>query len=149
MYDNAKSHIAASVFAATFGAAMPLYAADELPPEHTHGAITYRSGGIGASESAAMQAAAGRYPLEVLFAERDASGAASYAAGDRLSIRDAGGKEVLSTVSNGPFLLVRLPAGRYTLTAWHDGNAKTRTVNIGAQHLRIVFEWRAGDGQGR
>jgi hypothetical protein len=149
MYDNAKSHIAATAFAAAFGAAMPLYAAaaDALPPEHTHGAIVYRSGGIGAGESAAMQAAAGRYPLEVLFAEREASGAASYSAGDRLSIRDAGGKELLSTVSNGPFLLAHLPAGRYTLTAWHNGKAQTRAVTIGGQHVRVVFEWRASHEQ--
>jgi hypothetical protein len=147
MYDNAKSHIAAAVFAVTFAAAMPLYAADDLPAEHTHGAIVYRSGGIGESEAAAMKAAAGRYPLEVLFAEREPSGAASYMAGDRLSIRDAGGKEVLNTVSNGPFLLARLPAGRYTLTASHNGKTQTRAVSIGPQHIRVVFEWKASHEQ--
>lgn len=137
------SRLAATAFAATFGAAMPLYAADELPAEHTHGAIVYRSGGIGESEAAAMKAVAGRYPLEVLFAEREPSGAASYMAGDRLSMRDGNGKEVLNTVANGPFLLARLPAGRYTLTAWHNGKAQTRSVSIGPQHVRVVFEWKA------
>ena len=143
------SRIRATAFAAAFGAAVPLYAADPLPPEHTRGAVVYRSGGIGAGESAAMQAAAGRYPLEVLFAQRDESGAAAYEAGARLAIRDAGGKEVLSTVSEGPFLLARLPAGRYTLTAWRNGNAKTRTVTIGQQHVRVVFEWGQDHDPGR
>lgn len=103
--------------------------------------MVYRSGGIGESESAAMKAAANRYPLEVLFAQRNESGAAVYDAGNRLSIRDDGGEQVLSTVSEGPFLLARLPAGRYTLKASRNGDARTRTVTIGPRHVRVGFEW--------
>jgi len=156
MHDNSANHasrIRATAFVAAFGAAVPLCAAaagDPLPPEHTQGAVVYRSGGIGADESAAMKAAAGHYPLEVLFAERNETGTAAYEAGARISIRDDKGKEVLSTVSAGPFLLARLPAGRYTLTAWRNGDARTRTVTIGPQrHERVVFEWRGSHGQGR
>ncbi|MBK7663329.1 MAG: carboxypeptidase regulatory-like domain-containing protein [Sterolibacteriaceae bacterium] len=145
MHDNSSNNAArfrATVFAAAFGAALPLYAAgDPLPPEHTQGAVHYRSGGIGEVESTAMKAVANRYPLEVLFAERDESGTAAYEAGAGIAIRDASGKEVLGTVSEGPFLLVRLPAGRYTLTASRNGDAKTRTVTLGPRHVRVVFEW--------
>lgn len=148
MRDNSADNT--SCIAAAFGAAMPVFAAavGELPPEHTHGAVVYRSGGIGAGESAAMKAAAGRYPLEVLFVERDESGAAHYDAGARLSVRDASGKQVLSTVTDGPFLLARLPAGRYTLEASRNGAAKTRTVTIGPRHVRVLFEWRASHDKG-
>ena len=145
MHDSSAKNAArirASILVATLGAALPLYAAgDPLPPEQFHGAVVYRSGGIGESESAAMKAAANRYPLEVLFAQRNESGAAVYDAGNRLSIRDDGGEQLLSTVSEGPFLLARLPAGRYTLEASRNGDARTRTVTIGPRHVRVVFEW--------
>lgn len=153
MRDNLGKHasrIRATIFVAAFGAAVPLYAAsDLLPPEHAQGALVYRSGGIGADESAALKAAAGRYPLEVLFAERDEAGTAAYEAGAHISIRDGRGKQVLSTVADGPFLLARLPAGRYILTASRNGDVKTRTVTIGPQHVRVVFEWRQGLEKGR
>jgi len=139
------SCIAAAALAAAFGAAMPVSAAaaNNLPSEHTSGAVVFRSGGIGAGESAAMRTAASNYPLEVLFIEREAGGGAHYDAGAHLSIRNASGKQVLSTVADGPFLLARLPAGRYTIEATRNGDAKTRTVTIGPQHVRVVFGWTA------
>jgi hypothetical protein len=133
-----------AIVAATLGSAMPLYAAaaENLPPEHTQGSVAYRSGGIGEDEATAMKEAAVDYPLEVLFVERDAAGAAAYLAGSRVAIRDGDGRKLLDTVSAGPMLLARLPPGRYTITAWRDGHAKVHGLTIAPnRHERLVFEW--------
>lgn len=147
MHDSSAKNAArirASILVAALGAALPLYAAgDPLPPERSHGAVVYRSGGIGESESAAMKSAANRYPLEVSFAQRNESGAAVYDAGNRLSICDDSGRQVLSAVSEGPFLLARLPAGHDSLTASRNGDARTRKVTIVSHpHERILLAWK-------
>jgi hypothetical protein len=51
---------------------------------------------------------------------------------------------VLDTVSNGPFLLVKLPPGSYRLEATKDGQTKLRQVDVRAgTHQNILIEWGA------
>jgi tripartite-type tricarboxylate transporter receptor subunit TctC len=135
--------IANTLFAAACAAATPAFAAAApLPPENVRGAIAWRSGGIGMDEAQAMQHAANRYPLEVMFLEHDRNGAAGYLAGERVVIRDHDGRPVLNTVSAGPYLLARLPQGQYTITAWRRRKAEERSVTIAPlHHERVAFEW--------
>ena len=42
----------------------------------------------------------------------------------------------------GPFVLARLPSGKYTVTATDEGRTKTRNVVIAANKPeRLTFEW--------
>src|SRR3989442_14730251 len=84
-----------------------------LPPEQTQGAVTYVSGGIGQQEAQAFEAAAAQYPLALEFALKHAP-RAEFTASVHVIVTDVKGQHVLDTRSDGPFLLAKLPAGRYT-----------------------------------
>ena len=113
-----------------------------LPPERTSGPVKFISGGIGADESAAMQRAAGRYELELIFAQRDLARRGDYLADVPVVIRDTGGRTVLNTRAHGPYLLADLPNGSYTVTATEHGVAKQQIVHIASgAHQSLVFEW--------
>jgi hypothetical protein len=125
------------------GFALPAAASvSQLPMAQHEGKVTYLSGGIGEREAKAMQEAAPKYPLEVEFIKKEPSGPAAYLANDKVAIRDRAGKTVLSTTSTGPFLLAKLPPGRYTVMATNNKASKARKIDLAAgKHEKLVFEW--------
>ena len=82
------------------------------------------------------------YPLALTFAaQRD--GNADYVANVNVSIQDAHGKPVLQTTAEGPYMLVKLPAGRYKVSATYNGTAQEREVSVqNGATARAVFEWK-------
>lgn len=113
-----------------------------LPPVQQQGSVQYVSGGIGLDESEAMKAAAKDYPLALTFAaQRD--GQADYVANVAVTISDAHGKSVLQTTAEGPYMLVKLPAGNYKISATYNGQAQQREVSVqNTGTARAVFEWK-------
>jgi hypothetical protein len=132
------SLLAAGVLAAALGA--PAHA--ELPPVQRQGNIEYVMGGIGQSESDSMKAAEKNYSLSMVFAQR-IGGQNDYAADIPLTIADSKGNTVLQTTVSGPYMLVKLPAGQYKVTATYNNQPQTRTVNIGGAGTteHQSFEW--------
>jgi len=114
-----------------------------LPPEQTQGGVSYVSGGIGQEESQAFEAAAAQYPLALEFAIKHAPRAA-YTANVHVIVTDTQGTRVLDTHSDGPFLLAKLPAGRYTVTAERHQQLLTRIVHV-TNHTptHVMFLWAA------
>ena len=110
-------------------------AALALQPMATPQGIPYLSGGIGSDERAQMDAMAGQYNLKMEFARSDRA----FLADVRVAFRGPVSGEVLS---QGPILLIRLPAGSYAITATTNGVARTQNVSVGAGGLRTVaFLW--------
>src|SRR6266496_2683160 len=95
-------------------------------------------GRITSDEADAMKAAAANYPLTLELAvagpQRD-----PYIADARVEIRDVQGNAVLNTTTEGPFLLVRLPSGTYTLDVEWNGAQKKRTVQVAADKRQHIF----------
>jgi hypothetical protein len=116
----------------------PAHAANTVRQEHRQGAIAYISGGVSSDEADAMKAAAADYPLTLELAvagpQRD-----PYIADARVEIRDMQGNAVLNTTTEGPFLLVRLPSGMYTLDVEWNGAQKKRTVQVAADKRQHIF----------
>ncbi|ALV61697.1 hypothetical protein A8F72_25230 [Burkholderia cenocepacia] len=109
-------------------------------PEHS-GAVTYLSGGIGSDQSAAIKREMDKYSLVLEFAGHTSNGN-EYLADIPVRITDARGKTVLSTVTAGPFLLISIPDGRYTVAATYRGQVMRRNVDVHASsHSRTVFVW--------
>jgi hypothetical protein len=129
--------------AVALGLAVPAWAGSAmdytLPQSKTENGITYLSGGVGKPEAAAMRDEARHYPLSMVFsAARDNE----FLADVQVTIKNKAGKEVLSTVSDGPIMLVRLPAGRYTVAAEAHGKTLHRSVQVPAKGDRQVsFHW--------
>jgi hypothetical protein len=118
---------AAFALAVVFGA--PAAAnAGVLPPAQHEGGIAYLSGG-GSDQSAAVKAAMPQYPLSLEFARQSADGN-EYLADVPVKITDMHGTPLLATQTQGPFMLVSIPAGHYVVTASHGGNTERRTVDI-------------------
>jgi len=114
-----------------------------LPREQMQGTVAYLTGGIGLDESSAIKQAASQYPLELEFVRKVAAARDEYLSDVKVTIKDHAGKTVLETVSGGPFLLARLPAGQFTVSAERGGEAKQRVVNIKPHgHERVMFEWQ-------
>jgi hypothetical protein len=114
-----------------------------LPPEQTQGSVTYVSGGVGQEESQAFEAAAAQYPLALEFAIKHAP-RAKYTANVHVIVTDTQGARVLDTHSDGPFLLAKLPAGRYTVTAERQQQTLTRTVHVASHKpTHVMFLWAA------
>ena len=112
-----------------------------LPAERTEGSVTFVSGGIGKDESEAMKRAASRYSLMI---EMSSSGGprAEYVSGVKIDIRDQRGTTVLSTTSDGPFLLANLPPGQYSIDATWNGKSQQRKVAVAAgAHPRVMLSF--------
>ncbi len=111
-----------------------------LPPERTQGSVTFISGGIGSDESEAMKRAATRYSLSIELASTGPR--AEYVSDVKIDIRDQRGNTVLSTTSEGPFLLANLSPGQYTVDATRNGSSQQRKVVIGGKaHARVTFSF--------
>jgi len=112
-----------------------------LPAVQHSGRISYLSGGVGIDESTAIKGELGNYPLVLEFAGKTNAGN-DYLADIPVQISDSHGTVVLDTSSRGPFMLVSLPNGRYTVTATYKGNEVRRAVSVVAgAHAHELFIW--------
>lgn len=117
-------------------------ASAHLPGELVQGQVHYVTGGIGLDEALAFRRAERRYPLAMEFADK-AKPHDEFTAGVKVIVRDAKGKTVLDAVSDGPFLLAKLPAGSYDIKATQDGRTLERHAVVAAgKSARLGFLWR-------
>src|SRR5262245_40042387 len=140
-----RLHLVMGLFTVSLLTSLPTFTAalGTLPPRQTRGTVTYRSGGIGYEEAQAFAAASTHYPLALEFATKHAPHAA-FLADVRVIIKDVRGQSILETHSDGPFLLAKLPAGYYTVTAEQQGQLVTRNVHVTpAKSAHVLFLWTA------
>ena len=136
-----KSKVKVAIGALTLGLAVPVFAVTQvsLPQSRTDNGITYLSGGIGHEEALAMKAEAKHYPLSMVFSEGKRG---EYLANVGVTIRNSLGKIVLVTVSDGPIMLLKLPAGEYKVAATANGKTLHRSVIVGHKgDMALSFNW--------
>ena len=115
--------------------------ARHAPAAHRQGNVTYVTGSAG--ESDAIEHRARYYPLELEFL-RTAKPEDEHVSGVKVRIKDAHDKMVLNVTADGPFLLARMPAGKYTVSAERNGKFEYRQIKLAArEHQRVVFEWQS------
>jgi len=120
----------------------PTMAADNLAALNPmqEGAVTYVSGGIGDDERQKMDGLAAEYPLKLVFATKGTPN--EFLSDIKVQVKDGGGKTLVDAVSQGPFFLLKMPAGKYTINADNDGVAKQQVVQVvGGKPQRVVFVW--------
>jgi hypothetical protein len=95
-------------------------------------------GGVSQDERQSMQAERKKYSLLVQTAARTAGAFVSDAT---VTITDKGGKAVLDTQLDGPWLLVNLPLGQYKVAATYGGKtqAKQTTIHKGDNHEMVFY----------
>ncbi len=131
----------AALIAAGISVPLSLAAGAMASPEvQQQGVVSFVSGGVGEDELQEMKKLSPGYPLELLFVTKGEP--QEYVADVKVQIKDKDGKIVLDTMSQGPFLLAKMPPGKYTISADHDGTVKRQIVQVaGAKTHRIVFVW--------
>jgi len=89
--------------------------------------VIFLSGGVGADERDAMLAVQREYTLWLSFEQK---GEHDLSSDTEVRIHDARGKVILETVAEGPWLMVKLPAGHYRVTARQDDAEGSRSVTV-------------------
>lgn len=124
----------------------PLAAAQSesaLPAAQSQAGVKYVQGGIGKDESTAMLQAAKDYPLALVFSGGKAN---HYVANIDIRVCDAAGKTVLQSNSEGPIMLLDLPAGKYTVDAQYRDKTLTQRIELTPKRsTRLDFHWPAGE----
>ena len=114
-----------------------------LPPVQTQGQTRFISGGIGKDESNAILQARGSWPLMLQLAQTVDS-RAHYISDAQITIKNELRNTVLDTATEGPYLLVNLPAGEYSLEATYNGITLHRKLNLqNGSNNKITLIWPA------
>ncbi|MDR3370884.1 carboxypeptidase regulatory-like domain-containing protein [Rhodoferax sp.] len=125
------------------------HAATGLPPIQRMGDIDYVTGGVGQTESSAIERASHSWPLTLEFAVKDKQ-RADFVSGVSVEVRDAGHHVALKVKSDGPFVLAKLQPGQYVVDASFEGKTLHEKVIVASGHpAKAVFEWPAGTGEVR
>ncbi|SEJ44903.1 hypothetical protein [Paraburkholderia diazotrophica] len=95
------------------GVASVAASAQSLPEAVSRNGVLYMTGGIGEDEAKTFLALAPRYSLRLMLT----SGKGNYLADVDVKIATVDGKAILDARTDGPFLYVMLPAGRYRIVA--------------------------------
>src|SRR6185312_7759141 len=118
-----------------------------LPPVQSQGQTEYLTGGIGADESEAILQEARTWPLVLELAQNGPTRAA-YISDVRVTIKDGSGTMILDTVTEGPFLLVRLVPEKYSIDASYESKTLHRDVSIGkGGSNKIMLLWPAPENE--
>lgn len=130
------------------GLALTSFAMAQLPQAETAQGIRYVTGGFGSDEAAAFKSGKSQYPVAITFAATGPDGATPYVAEVPVEFVDEQGKTVLSLPSVGPYLLVDLPAGSYTVRASYEGKTQEQKIKVagpGSVDVRMAWK-RSGMG---
>lgn len=109
-----------------------------LPQIQQQGDVSYTSGGVGLDESRALLREQAQWPLSLRFT----GPTADYLSGVHVRIVGGKGGEVLSTESMGPYMLIKLPPGSYTVYAKYKDQEKKQAVTVaGPGKAKAAFHW--------
>ena len=115
---------------------------ENLPPEKMQGSISYVTGGVGYDEAIAMRKAEPMYPLSLEFVQH-AKPKDEFLANVEVTIKNHAGEIALQVISEGPFLLARLPPGKYVINAKIKDELRTQHVTlIEKKPAHFIFEWK-------
>lgn len=106
------------------------------PQPQQQGSVRFLTGGVGQSEQKDIRGEAGAYDLWLTLTRPDGA----YLADIDVAIQNASGHTVLHTRADGPFLLVKLPPGHYSVRTHAKGRrAELRTVDVSKRGMTRVF----------
>ena len=125
--------------AALLAAAWSVAAAQApLPQPRTENGVSYLNGGVGDEEIQYVRQSMKDYTMALSFSRSGGEYVASVA----VTIKNMKGVTVFEVPSAGPYLLVDLPVGRYSVTANYQGDSQTRPVTAARKAVAANFAWR-------
>ncbi len=100
--------------------------------------VPFTTGGVGQEARQQMLAQASKYNLHLEFVE---AGDGEYVSGVEVTIASPRGGNVLSTRTEGPWLLAGLAPGTYTVTARYGNNVQKQQVSVGQGRRHLVMRF--------
>lgn len=88
--------------------------------------IALLNGGANIDDAQYLKSRGAEFPLQFVFSGRGGE----YGVADKVTIRN-GDREVLTVPDAGPYLMLKVPAGRYNVEATFKGVVEKRTVVVG------------------
>jgi hypothetical protein len=119
------------VRAALSGAALGLAVhaiAQSLPPRQVENGVSFITGGVGREKVDAFRQAAGDFNLRATFSQTDGA----FVAGVQVELRDAQGKTLVTTKTEGPFFFAKVPPGTYEMVATYGDHTQQRRLVVNA-----------------
>ena len=98
------------------------------------------SGGVSLNARDTLRGSESNANVKLVFALNTGN----YVSDVQVKVMDKSGRTVVEDMSNGPWLLARLPAGSYTANATYNGSTVTQKFTVGTKGLRTAqFRWPA------
>ncbi len=97
--------------------------------------VSYVSGGIGADSQQRLKALESEFNLKLIFTLVEGN----YVSDVTVAIRDGGGRMLVEHVADGPFLLAKLPVGKYTVSAIYEGKTQIRQISVKGGRLQTEY----------
>lgn len=112
----------------------PVDPANYPPKTDEASQLVYLTGGVGESEIAYFKSLKEDYTLKLLMADKE-----GHLVGDAIvTIADTKGQVIATLEGVGPYLLVKLPAGKYKITAALNDEEVVRTATVKAGKIAAV-----------
>ena len=108
----------------------------QIPPTQHSNGISYISGGVGEEETVAILAEAKQWPLLLELSQIE-NGRGVWIFGANIKVMSAK-KTVYDAQADGPYMLINLPSGDYTIQASYQGVMQTRSISIKADSSQKV-----------
>lgn len=124
----------AFIVLATSGFVIPSFAQTENVADGSNNAqmVNYSnavkmiSGGVGDDEEVDLSQVQNQYNLKLMFTE----GNGMYLSDVQVHISDRNGQGIADTVTRGPILLLKLPPGKYKVSAVSEGVSREQNVSV-------------------
>jgi hypothetical protein len=122
--------------------ALPAMAAASMPTEEHQGSVGFITGGVGESQAKMFKRQLTKHPLAIELLQH-AGKAEEFTADATVKITDQQGHTVLDAKADGPFMLVDLAPGRYSIQATlkNDTLKKHAVVVARNKTARATFEF--------
>ena len=115
----------------------------QIPETQYSQGISYITGGVGEGETVAILAEAKQWPLLLEMSQIE-NGRGVWIFGATIKIMSAAKKQIdFEAKADGPYMLVNLAPGDYTIEATYEGVMQKRVLSIKADSLqKIALFWK-------
>lgn len=109
--------------------------------QHANG-ISYITGGVGEEESLAIVAEAKQWPLFLELSQLE-NGRGVWIFGANIKILNSKQQVVFEAQAEGPYMLINLDAGDYSIEASYQGVVQKRAISVKANTpLKVSIFWK-------
>ncbi|QWE16196.1 carboxypeptidase regulatory-like domain-containing protein [Polynucleobacter sp. AP-Nino-20-G2] len=114
----------------------------QIPDTQYSQGISYISGGVGEEESTAILAEAKQWPLLLELSQLE-GGRGVWIFGAKIKILNANNHVIFDAQADGPYILINLAAGTYSVDAVYQGAPQKRVISINpATPQKISIFWK-------